>query len=225
MTNQILASLPASDRDQLLSDADHLTLPAGHSIGREGEPVEAVFFPERGMICSITELTTGHHVGVAAFGANGGVGFGPVLGLSRYSAWVVVYVEVTGYRVPIATFKRVFDQSEPLRRATLFHVGRLLTEIARAGACHRVHSHQQRLARWLLTTADRTGETEITLTHEALARLVGGPRHAVTMGLRDLSARGAITLLRGRVGIVDRALLAESACECYSHIVEETTTD
>ena len=53
------------------------------------------------------------------------------------------------------------------------------------------------------------------MTHETLALMVGGPRHAVTVALKDLRAKGAIAHLRGRVEIVKRSVLIAEACECY----------
>ena len=82
-------------------------------------------------------------------------------------------------------------------------------------ACSRVHSHRQRLARWLLLTMDKAQQSSLHVTHDVLAQMVGGPRHAVTVALSELRARGAIAHLRGRVDICDRELLVRQACECY----------
>ena len=78
-----------------------------------------------------------------------------------------------------------------------------------------MHSHRHRLARWLLTTTDKAGQRSLSITHEALAQLVGGPRHAVTVALNELGTKGAIAHLRGRIEILDRRVLMAQACECY----------
>jgi CRP-like cAMP-binding protein len=82
-------------------------------------------------------------------------------------------------------------------------------------ACYRVHSHRQRLARWLLMTADKAGLQSLSATHETLAQMVGGPRHAVTRALNELRAKGVIAHLRGRVDIIRQSGLVTEACECY----------
>jgi CRP-like cAMP-binding protein len=79
-----------------------------------------------------------------------------------------------------------------------------------------VHSHRQRLARWLLTTTDKARQPWLAITHEALAQLVGGPRHAVTVAVNELRAKGAIVHLRGRIDVFDRSALIAQACECYA---------
>jgi CRP-like cAMP-binding protein len=109
----------------------------------------------------------------------------------------------------------VFQQSETVRRITLSHVGAQMRELATAAACNRVHSHRQRLARWLLITTDKARQQSLPITHETLAQMVGGPRHAVTVALSELRAKGVIAHLRGRVDILDRSVLIKQACECY----------
>jgi CRP-like cAMP-binding protein len=91
-----------------------------------------------------------------------------------------------------------------------------MRELRTAAACNRVHSHRQRLARWLLVITDKATQQSLPITHEALAQLVGGPRHAVTVALNELRAKGAIGHLRGRVDILERSLLLAQACECYA---------
>jgi CRP-like cAMP-binding protein len=149
-------------------------------------------------------------------GREGLLGFGPVLSVGRYPHRLVAVVESSGYRVDVDRFRHVFERSEVLRCVTLRALGRGVVELMTAAACHRVHSNRQRLARWLLMMTDKAGQRSLGLTHETLAQMVGGPRHAVTVALNDLRADGAITYLRGRVDIQERSVLVAQACECYT---------
>ena len=90
-----------------------------------------------------------------------------------------------------------------------------MIEVANLVACSRVHSHRQRVARWILMMTDKADEQSIPMTHDVLAQMVGGPRHAVTVALNELRAKGAVAHLRGRVEILDRSVLIAHACECY----------
>lgn len=152
---------------------------------------------------------------VAAVGPEGVIGLGSLFSAPRYAQRLVVLVESRGYRVSADRFHRVFEQSEVFRRVTLAHVGRQISELMVAAACYRVHSHRQRLARWLLITTDKAGQRWLRVTHEMLAQMVGGPRHAVTVALNELRAKGAIDHLRGRIDIIKRPVLLAQACECY----------
>jgi len=59
--------------------------------------------------------------------------------------------------------------------------------------------------------------TELPLTHEVIATMLGGPRHAVSIVLHELRDTGAIEYQRGRIRILDAARLGAHACECYSY--------
>ena len=82
-------------------------------------------------------------------------------------------------------------------------------------ACNRFHSVRERVAKWLLVTSGKTGCTRVSLTHDFLAQMIGGPRHAVTAAMNELRAANAIRYERGEVEIVDAGALAALACECH----------
>ena len=163
----------------------------------------------------MSEMTTGRQLAVAATGPEGIIGLGPIFGITRYPERMVVLVESAGYRIPIERLTGAFEQSAELRRIALKYIGRKVNELTTAVACARVHSHRQRLARWLLVIADKSSQVSLPLTHALVAQMVGGPRHAVTVALNELRTKGAIAQLRGRIEILNRAVLIGQACECY----------
>jgi CRP-like cAMP-binding protein len=216
LTNRLLAQLPDTERALLLSDAEYIVVPAGHTLASPGEPVSIAFFPDTGAFCWISDMRTGHQVAVALVGIEGLIGVSSVISIPRHPHRIVALFESAGHRLNAETLRRVFDESRGLRTAVLEHVGRQLVEVSTLVACARIHSHRQRLARWLLMMADKSDQSSLKITHDTLAQVVGGPRHAVTVSLNKLSADGTIAHLRGRVDILDRAGLLEHACECMS---------
>lgn len=209
--------MPDHERAALLAEADYTLFPAGHTLAEPGEPVTTAYFPDSGVISWISEMATGHHVAVASVGAEGVVGISSVIAIPRHPHRVVALMESAGFRLPSDALRRAFDEFEGIRAAVLAHIGRQLIEVASLVACSRVHSHRQRLARWLLMMTDKADERSLPVTHDVLARVVGGPRHAVTVALNELRAKGAIAHLRGRVDILNRPVLIAHACECYRH--------
>jgi CRP-like cAMP-binding protein len=181
-----------------------------------GDPFKAAYFPEDGVISLISEMTTGHQVAVDAVGSDGVIGLGALFGMHHDPYSSVALVASHGYRVPADRFRLVFQQSETVRRVMLTHTGARMWDLATAAACNHLHSHRQRLARWLLITTDKARQQSLRVTHEALAQMVGGPRHAVTVALNKLRAKGAIAYLRGRIDILRRSVLIAQACECYT---------
>jgi CRP-like cAMP-binding protein len=214
--NHILLQLPPADRDALLAEAEYVSLEVGQKFARAGDPIRWAYFPDTGVISLVSEMTTGHQVAVAAIGEEGVVGLGVLFEMPVYTHNLVVLIESRGFQITAARFHRVFQQSETLRRIVLDHVGIRMRELTTAAACNRVHSHRQRLARWLLMTTDKAKQQSLPVTHEALAQIVGGPRHAVTVALNELRVRGAIAHLRGRIDVIERSVLIAQSCECYT---------
>ena len=216
LANRILTHLSNRERAALLADAEHVVLPAGQTLARPGDAITHLYFPDSGVIAWVSEMASGHHVAVASVGAEGVVGISRLLAIPRHPYHVVALLESAGHRLHIDAMLRAFDGFEGFRAAVLAHIGRHLIEVANLVACSRVHSHRQRLARWILMMTDKAGEQSIPITHDVLAQVVGGPRHAVTVGLNELRAKGAIAHLRGRVEILNRSVLIAHACECYT---------
>jgi CRP-like cAMP-binding protein len=218
LRNHILVSLPQDERAHLLSQAEYVVIPAGQMLAAPGERPAAAFFPDRGAFCWLGDMSTGHHVAVAIVGTDGLVGISSLLNISRHTFRVVSLFESSGYRMSTQSLRRTFDEFESFREGVLAYVGCQIVEISSHVACNRIHSHRQRLARWLLMMADKSGSPSLKITHEVLAQVVGGPRHAVTLGLNKLRTDGAIAHLRGRIDILDRARLRRNACECYVEV-------
>jgi CRP-like cAMP-binding protein len=222
LKNHLLLQLPAGTREALLNQAEYIELPVGRTFARAGDPIVSVYFPDSGVLSLICQTTTGHQVAVAAVGAEGVVGLGALFDMRYYSNSLVTLVPSAGHLVPAQRFLRVFRDSEAFRQTAMAYVGGRMGEVTTAAGCNRVHSHRQRLARWLLIATDKAQLRSLPVTHEALAQMVGGPRHAVTIALNQLRKRGAIAYLRGRVDVLKRSALVEEACECYGaagHVV------
>src|SRR5260370_38266777 len=88
-------------------------------------------------------------------------------------------------------------------------------QVTKIAACNRLHEVDERLARWLLMSADRTGSDSVPLTQELLAQMLGTRRSSVTVAAGILQKAGLIAHTRGDVGIIDRPKLENGACECY----------
>lgn len=215
LANHILTHLSNRERAMLLAEADYAVLPAGHTLARPGDAVSTAFLPDRGVIVWISEMATGHQVAVASVGAEGVVGVSRIVAVPRHPHRIVALLECAGHRLPAGALQRAFDESGSFKARVLAHIGRQLLEVSSLVACSRVHSHRQRLARWILTMSDKAQKASLPVTHEVLAQLVGGPRSAVTVALQAFNAVGAIAHERGRVEILNRSVLTAEACECY----------
>jgi len=87
--------------------------------------------------------------------------------------------------------------------------------MAQSVACNRLHTVDERCARWLLMTHDRVDGDQFELTHEFLAVMLGVRRAGVTVAMGVLQREEVVTYVRGRVTVLDRAALESRACDCY----------
>jgi CRP-like cAMP-binding protein len=94
-------------------------------------------------------------------------------------------------------------------------------QVTQIAACNRLHEVEERLARWLLMSADRVGSNSVPLTQDFLAQMLGTRRSSVTVAAGILQRAGLIAHTRGDVEIIDRKLLEEASCECYGIMQEQ----
>ena len=100
----------------------------------------------------------------------------------------------------------------------LANVRGMLYLVMIAGACNARHDTRARLARWLLTMSDRTGQDTMDFTQDFLAETLNVRRATVSEAASHLRDIGAITYARGRIELTDIAALHSAACECYDLI-------
>jgi CRP-like cAMP-binding protein len=119
-------------------------------------------------------------------------------------------------RMPTAKFMEAIAGDTPLRRITLRYLQAYLSQVSQSVACNRLHSIEQRFARWILISHDRVPGDELQLTQEFLADMLGVYRPSVSLVARTYQQAGLIKYTRGRITILDRAGLEEACCECYA---------
>ena len=114
-----------------------------------------------------------------------------------------------------ATFRRELVQVPSLRGAVDLYIYVLMSQLIQTAGCNRFHVVEQRLARWLLMTADRAHVSPFRITHEFLAYMLGVRRVGITEAASALQKRDLIGYARGVVTIRDRKGLERAACGCY----------
>ena len=108
-----------------------------------------------------------------------------------------------------------------MQDALLRYLHTLITQITQSAVCHRHHSIEQRLCRWLLISRDRARADLLPLTQESLAHMLGAQRTGVTAAARALQRAGLIDYRRGKIRLLDSLGLEQASCECYGVVSEE----
>jgi CRP-like cAMP-binding protein len=211
--SRLLASLPTRDLEQLQRDLERVRLDAERSLVHAHAPVRRVFFPESGLVALSVTMADGRTAGVTIVGSEGIVGLAAAFGDQGVMDGAVL-VPGTAQSMPAERFRAAMRQSEALRRCVDRYAISLLGHVAQTVSCNRLHSLDQRAARWLLLARDRIGRSSFPLTQESFADLLGVSRPAVsTVGAR-FAREGAAEFRRGTVHVLEPVLLEKSSCEC-----------
>ncbi len=218
-TNQILATLPREEYQQLLADLEPVTPALGDVLHEPGELIQQIYFPNEGLLVSLQILIENHRaLEIGLVGSEGVVGLPWAQGIDTSSVRAVAQGMGTALRLEAARFHEALETCPALQCALHGYTQALIAQVMQTAACNRFHQVEARLARWLLMASDRLQSNPIRFTHEWLADLLGVRRVGVTVAASALQQRGLIQYSRGNITILDREGLKTSACECYQKI-------
>jgi CRP-like cAMP-binding protein len=112
---------------------------------------------------------------VATIGNEGFVRLPVFLQARLMSAHRAIAAQVAGDAVVFgaAEFLDVSNSGGPFQGVLLRYTQALMTQIAQNVACNRLHTVEQRCARWLLMTHDRVDGDNFELTQELLGLMLG----------------------------------------------------
>jgi CRP-like cAMP-binding protein len=213
--SQLLASLPSRDAETIHRDLERVRLDAERSLIHAHAPVRRVYFPESALVALSVTMADGRTAGVTIVGPEGIVGIAAAVS-DTGAMDAAVLVPGVAQSMPAERFRASINSSDAMRRAVDRYAISLLRHVAQTVACNRLHTLDQRAARWLLLASDRIGRSTFPLTQEAFADLLGVSRPAVsTVGAR-FAREGAAEFRRGTVHILDSTRLERASCECLA---------
>jgi CRP-like cAMP-binding protein len=216
--NWLLRGIPAEEQEIIGPHLEPVKLDLGRVVCEVNAPIEYAYFPEIGIISSLSVMADGSAVETATIGPEGMSGIAVFHGVDRIPEHVFVQVPGEGYRIAADALRAVLPSLPGLTAALHRYSAGLLTLIGQNSGCNRKHSVLQRCARWLLMTHDRVGRDGFELTHHILSQMLGVRRASVTEAALALSEDGAIEYRRGFVTVLDRKALERASCECYAII-------
>ncbi len=214
--NIILAQLPEREFAMLEGHLTPCNLPLGMKLSQPNTPIEFLYFPNSGLISTDAVSSNGDQVEVGVIGREGFSGLPALLGQPQLAHTVVMQGIGEGFRVPASVVRAEFLKGGVLRQLVHALMYLQFVQITQSVFCNRMHEVDGRLARWLLTSADRTESDVVNLTQEFLSQMLGVQRSTVTVAAGDLQRLGMIEYTRGRIKLLDRPRLIQTACECYS---------
>lgn len=219
--NRLLASLSDADYQALAPHLEAMAMPLGLAVYESGGPQGFVVFPTDSIVSLLYVLENGASTETAVTGNEGLVGISLFMGGETTPSRAVVQSAGHGYRVCAAVLKKHFESRGELQHLLLRFTQALITQMTQTAVCNRHHTLDQQLCRWLLLMLDRLSCSELRMTQELIANMLGVRREGVTGAAGKLQAEGLIEYSRGRIVVLDRPRLESRVCECYAVVKRE----
>ncbi|MEX2239335.1 MAG: Crp/Fnr family transcriptional regulator [Burkholderiales bacterium] len=219
--NRLLATLPRASYDTLLPFLEPTPLPLGMAVYESGGAQGYVYFPTTAIVSLLYVLEDGASAEIAITGNEGLVGIALFMGGETTPSRAVVQSAGEGYRLRASVMKKEFETDPDLQHLLLRYTQALITQMAQTAVCNRHHSVDQQLCRWLLLSLDRLPASDLVMTQELIANMLGVRREGVTEAAGMLQAAGLIHYRRGHISILDRSGLEARVCECYAVVKKE----
>jgi CRP-like cAMP-binding protein len=204
--NLILSRLTKSDYALLEPHLEPVDLPVREVLERRARPIKDVYFPETGF-ASVVANGGKRPIEVGLIGREGMTGLPVILGNDRNSNEVFMQAAGKGHCLRADALRKAIDKSVTLHRSMLRYAHNFLEQTTRTAVANGRSKIEERLARWLLMADDRLDGSDLPLTHDFLAMMLGVRRPGVTMALQELEHEGVIARKRGHIVIVDREAL------------------
>jgi len=213
--NAILAGLQGPDTAAVMKAGTLVDLKARHQIYQPDLRIREVYFPIDCVFSVVARMKDGAQVEVGTVGREGTTAVPLLLGAASSTNDCYCQVPGKAIKVDVRFFQSLRAVSPKLRQLLDSYVRAYVIMLSQLAACNRLHHVYERCARWLLMAHDRVRKTDIKLTHEYLAMMLGTQRSGVTVAAATLQNAGFIRYRSGNITIVNRSGLEKASCECY----------
>ena len=220
-SNHLLAALPPAEWQRWLPQLELIEMPLGDVLYESGGKLKYVYFPVTAIVSLLYVMENGASAEIAVVGNEGIVGISLFMGGDSTPSRAVVQSAGQGFRLKAQAIKDEFNRGGPVLHLLLRYTQALITQMSQTAVCNRHHTLDQQLCRWLLLSLDRLQGTELVMTQELIANMLGVRREGVTEGALKLQDAGLIRYVRGHISVMDRKGLEARTCECYSVVKKE----
>ena len=216
--NRLLLSAPDREFEVLSPHLELVTMGLHQILQDAGRTIDHGFFPNNGLVSLLIVTGDAKSVEVGMVGNEGFIGTPLAAGIRDSGQRVIVQAAGDAFRVKSEVLQELLPEMPILQT----EVNRFLLlqgmQVAQVAACNRLHEIEQRLARWLLLSHDRSKGEAFPITHDLLSQMLGSGRPSVTVAAGALQRAGLIEYTRGMVKVLSRPGLEDASCECYEAI-------
>jgi CRP-like cAMP-binding protein len=216
LQNNLLEGLSHSDFDLLSPHLKSTTLSLGKVLCEPGDEIDRIYFPYSGVVSMLTVLRDGSEVECCTMGNETAFGLTAAHQPSRSCTRDVMQIVGEGASMSARSMQDAVARSKSLAPIFHRHMRVTLGFMAQSAACNARHKVEARLCRWLLTCADYVEDDFLPLTQGFIAAMLGVQRTSVNEAAAGLQDQGIISVVRGKVTVLDVEALRLRSCECYS---------
>jgi CRP-like cAMP-binding protein len=218
--NRLLAALPEVEQQRLAGELQLVDLGLRDLLYEVDQPISSVYFP-LGCVLSLVAPVGDDAVEVATVGPEGMVGLPAFLGAVTSAHRVYCQLPGPALQLSVDALAQFLPGDGELHRLLHRYTQAVMVFLGQSVACNRLHTVEQRCARWLAHTHDRVDQDRFPLTQEFLAQMLGVRRASVSVSAQTLQQAGLIHYSRGRITVLDPKGLRAAACPCYLIIRRE----
>lgn len=220
--NHLLAALSPEVQKRLFPYLQIVELKLYQLLYESSGSARHVYFPTNSVLSLQYSLQNGASTALTTVGNEGLVGISWFLANKSATARALVQRAGFAYRLPKSRVLEEFDRHEELMLLTLRYTQAIITQVSQTALCNRHHPITDQFCRWLLISLDRSSDTQLQMTQEFLANMLGVRRGGITEAASKLRRQKVITYARGKINVIDRAKLEKLACECYQVVKNQT---
>lgn len=202
--NHLLAALARDDLNLLEPHLSPLALERRHVIEAPGRIIDYVYFIETAIASVVAVNGKDERIEVGLIGCEGMSGVTVVMGDRRTVNSTYIQVPGEALRIEADLLREICGRSRTLHALFLRFAQVFMTQASQTAVANGRAKLEQRLARWLLMTHDRTVADDVPLTHEILSVMLGVRRASVTVALDAFEKRGLISARRGTITVTNR---------------------
>ena len=219
--NHLLAALPTAEFERLAAHLELVPMLLGDVLYEPDGQMQHAYFPTTAIVSLHYVTASGASAQAASVGQDGVVGISLFMGGETTASSALVQTAGHAYRLERRWLMQEFIRAGLLQRLLLRYTQGLITQTSQTAVCNRLHTVEQQLSRWLLSTLDRIPASELVITQELVASLLGVRRESIALAAAKLQHVGYIRYRRGHIAVLDRIGLEACACECYAVVKKE----
>ncbi|TCS36331.1 CRP-like cAMP-binding protein [Paucimonas lemoignei] len=216
--NHLLALLPDNEFQAIRPHLEFFPTPLRMVLFERDGEIPYVYFPLSGSHSVLAIMEDGAAIEVGTVGNEGLSTIDALTGSTYAVETTICQIPGDSLRMPVARFNEAIQAHPELRRLCFRFLQAYLSHVSQSVACNRLHSTEERFARWILLSHDRVQGDEFQLTQEFLADMLGVHRPSVSLIAKRFQQAGLLDYKRGIVTILDRPGLEEVTCECYAAV-------